>query len=389
MDSPIPRARSGVEARRGVGILRCVEASRPDRRRRLRRGLRGAVLRAATRFTPRGDAPLPDLRKCRRVLAVSVNFRLGNTILATVGVAALLEALPGVELDFLGGPSAAAVFASFPLRRVRVVSRRDLFSPLRLARLVRELRRERYDAALHLSTATGSFGAFLTGVSGAPHRVGCLRRGGNVYFTSTLPSPRSRHKVDQVHELLAGLGIRSDAERTWIFSDAERGWAEVCLDEALGRGRGPALAFFVGARERKGKGWPLQHFAALAEGVRRRGLHPVVFLGPEEAARAAEIRSALGSALYVQEPDVRKVAALVGACAAALTPDAGPMHLAIAVGTPTLAVFRKSNHERWGPRPPHGRVHHDPEGTDPAGALEALLSLASRRGARRAASPGG
>ena len=55
---------------------------------------------------------------------------------------------------------------------------------------------------------------------------------------------------------------------------------------------------------------------------------------------------------------------------------------AIAVGTPTLAVFRKSNHDRWGPRPPRGRVHHDPAGTDPAGALEALLSLASQPRAR-------
>jgi ADP-heptose:LPS heptosyltransferase len=364
--------------------VRDAKATRPDRRRRLRRGLRGAALRAAARFAPRGDAPLPDLGKCRRVLVVSVNFRLGNTILATAGVSALLEALPGVELDFLGGPSAAAVFAGFPLRRVRTVARRDLFSPLRLARCVRALRRERYDAALHLSTSTGSFGAFLTGVSGAPHRIGCRRREGNVYFTSTLEPPRSRHKVDQVRELLAGLGIRSDAERTWVVSDAERAWARERLDAALGRGHAPALAFFVGARERKGKGWPLAHFAAVAVGARRRGFEPVVFLGPEEKARAGEIRSALGRALYVEEPDVRRVAALVGACAAALTPDAGPMHLAIAAGTPTLAVFRKANHDRWGPRPPQGRVHHDPQGADPAGALEALLALASQPRARAA-----
>lgn len=311
------------------------------------------------------------------MLAVAVNFRLGNTILATAGVAALVEALPGVELDFLGGPSAASVFGAFPLGRVRGVSRRDLFSPFRLARLLRELRRARYDAALHLSTSTGSFGAFLTGVSGARHRIGCRRREGNVYFTSTVEPPRSRHKVDQLCELLAALGIHADAERTWIFSSTERCEAEVRLDQALGPGRAPAVAVFVGARERKGKGWALRNFASVVEGARERGLRPVVFLGPEESARAGEIRSALGPALYVEEPDVRRVAALVGACAVALTPDAGPMHLAIAAGTPTVAIFRKPNHERWGPRPPHGRVHYDPAGDDPAGALAALLDLAA------------
>jgi ADP-heptose:LPS heptosyltransferase len=350
----------------------------PDRWRSLRRGLRGTLLRAATRFAPRGDVPPPDLQKCRRVLAVAVNFRLGNTILATTGVAALVEALPGVELDFLGGPSAAAVFAGFPLHRVRGVSRRDLFSPLRLVRLVRELHRARYDAALHLSSSTGSFGAFLTGVSGARHRIGCRRRDGNVWFTSAVEPPRSRHKVDQLRELLATLGIRSEAERTWIFSGAERREAEARLDRALGPGHPPAVAIFVGARERKGKGWALHNFASVLEGLRERGLRPVVFLGPEESARAGGIRSALGPALYVEEPDVRRVAALVGACAAALTPDAGPMHLAIAAGTPTVAIFRKPNHERWGPRPPHGRVHYDPGGDDPAGALAALLELAAR-----------
>lgn len=345
--------------------------------RRLRRGLRNALLGAATRFSPRGDAPLPDLRKCRRVLLVAVNFRLGNTILATAGVSALLEALPGVELDFVGGPAAAAVFASFPLRRVRVVARRDVLSPLRLARLVRELRGSGYDAAIHLSTATSSLGAFLTGVSGGTHRIGCRRGERNAYFTSALESPRSRHKLDQMREYLARLGVRSEAERTWIFTCAEREWAGAFLEKALGEGHAPALAFFVGARDAKGKGWAIENFAALADGVRERGFHPVVFLGPEEAARASEIRAALGRALYVEEPDVRKVAALVAACTAALTPDAGPMHLALAAGTRTVAVFRKPNHERWGPRPPRGHVHFDPGGDDAAGALAVLLSLAA------------
>jgi heptosyltransferase-2/heptosyltransferase-3 len=190
--------------------------------------------------------------------------------------------------------------------------------------------------------------------------------------------------VDQLRELLAMLGIRSAAERTWIVSGAERREAEARLDRALGADRPPALAFFVGGRERKGKGWALRNFASVLEGVRERGFEPVVFLGPEESARAGEIRSALGPALYVEERDVRQVAALVGACVAALTPDAGPMHLAIAAGTPTVAVFRKPNHDRWGPRPPHGRVHFDPRDDDPAGALAALLELAARPRAKAA-----
>jgi ADP-heptose:LPS heptosyltransferase len=102
----------------------------------------------------------------------------------------------------------------------------------------------------------------------------------------------------------------------------------------------------------------------------------LVFLGPEERAREAEIRAALGPAHYVDEPDLRKVAALLAACRAVLTPDAGPMHLAVASGAPTVAVFVRRNFERWGPRPPRGRVVYDPDGSRASEVLDALRKLA-------------
>lgn len=79
---------------------------------------------------------------------------------------------------------------------------------------------------------------------------------------------------------------------------------------------------------------------------------------------------------------MRSVAAIVACCGAVLSLDSGPMHLSVAVGAPTVAVFRKSNFDRWGPRLPHGEVIYDPEGTGARRALETLLRLydESRRG---------
>jgi ADP-heptose:LPS heptosyltransferase len=69
------------------------------------------------------------------------------------------------------------------------------------------------------------------------------------------------------------------------------------------------------------------------------------------------------------------VAALLAGCRAVLTPDAGPMHLSIAAGAPTVAVFVRGNFERWGPRPPRGAVVYDPDGTRAGEALDAILKL--------------
>jgi len=339
------------------------------------------MLRAAAPWAPRGDAPLPKLTDLGRVLLVNVNFRLGNTLLATPAVAALAEACPATRFDFLGGPAAPLVMRGQRLERVLGVARREFGQPLRLAGLIRALRGARYDAAVHLSPATSSLGGFLVWASGAPHRIGCRRAQGNVYFTSTIPAPRARHKVDRVREYLAALGIASQHERRLVLSEEERAWAE---GELAAR---PPLGVFVGARERKGKGWPLASAAAAVAALRADGLHPLVFIGPEEAARADEIRRALAPADFVREPDVRRVAALLSRCAVVLTPDAGPMHLAVAAGAPTVAVFRRPNADRWGPRPPHGEAVVDPDGTDVAAVVAAARRLSRPAGGASAPSP--
>lgn len=340
---------------------------------RLRRRARATVLRTMAPWAPAGDAPLPKLADLERVLLVHVNFRLGNTLLATPAVAALTETCPATRFDLLGGPAAAQVLRGQRIERVCTVARGDLARPLRLLGLIRELRREGFDAAVHLSPATSSLGGFFVWASGARHRIGCRRAQGNVYFTSTVPVPRARHKVDRMNEYLGSLGVAARHERNLVLSEGERSWAEGVIAAQ------PTAGVFVGARERKGKRWPLASGAAVVAALRGDGLHPMVFIGPEEAGREAEIRRALAPATFVREPDVRRVAALLAGCAVVVTPDAGPMHVAIAAGAPTVAVFRKANADRWGPRPPQGEAIVDPEGTDVAAVVAAARRL-SRAG---------
>ena len=343
------------------------------RRHRLRRRVRDGVLRLlAGRFAD-GSEPLPDLRRARRVLLVCVNQRLGNTLVATAGLAAIALALQGAQLSFVGGAPAARLLRGFPLARVRVVRRSDSLLPWRVWRLVRELRREEYDAAIHLSTATGSLGALLVGASGAAHTIGVRREQGNVYFRSAVEPPEARHKVDELLAYVRRLGLEAAGERTLALSADERAEGAARLRSLVGEPAGGAVGLFVGARGRKGKAWPLAGFASVAAGLRARDVAVLAFLGPEELSREGEIRAALGGACFVVEPDVRRVGALLSACRVVHTPDAGPMHLAIAAGAPTVAVFVRDNFDRWGPRPPHGLSIHDPEGTRAVDVLDAVL----------------
>jgi len=335
----------------------------------LRRRLQQRVIGLIARFGPAGDRPPPDLRQCRRILLVFVNFRLGSTVLVTPGVAALVEALPEAELDFLGGPAAPLLLERAGLHQIRAVRRADLFWPHRLWRLRRSLRAARYDVALHLGTSATSLGALLVGLCGAPHRIGCRGTSPNVHFTSALPGPRARHKLDRLAEYLSRLGIKIEGERVLRLTGDERAWAE----RRLGTSARPRVAFFVGGRDRKGKAWPVEYFAAVRRGLAERGAGVIVFVGPEERERSESIRAALDVAECIDEPDLRRVAALIACCDAALAPDSGPMHLSLAVGTPTVALFRKPSAERWGPRAGQGEAIVDPEANRPEATLAALL----------------
>ena len=79
-----------------------------------------------------------------------------------------------------------------------------------------------------------------------------------------------------------------------------------------------------------------------------------------------------------KEPDIRRVAALISGCQAVFTPDSDPMHLSIAVGTKTVALFVKPNFDRYGPRQPKGEVVFDTYGTSADRALQTILKFCTQ-----------
>ena len=167
-----------------------------------------------------------DLRMAKRILLVLVNYRMGNTVLATPAVSALIDALPMAEFSLLADLMHPVFLKDTTCKHVYTVSRRDSWSPLRMWRLIRTLRRESYDVAIHLSMATASLGAFIMYASGAKHRIGCRGSVGNIFFTSAMEHPHASHKVDQINEYTRWLGIHTSGERKLVLSNEERCWAE-------------------------------------------------------------------------------------------------------------------------------------------------------------------
>ena len=88
-----------------------------------------------------------------------------------------------------------------------------------------------------------------------------------------------------------------------------------------------------------------------------RGLDMVIVKGRMDDEPAAELAALLPQAEGARGFTPRGTAGLLARARAAVVNDSGPMHLAAAVGIPTLALFGPSDESLWGPWSDIGRAH--------------------------------
>jgi len=102
------------------------------------------------------------------------------------------------------------------------------------------------------------------------------------------------------------------------------------------------------------KRWPVERFAEVIRALRRdRALEIVVHQGPADAEPAQRLLALLeGDAVVLLEPDLPRLAAVLGGARAYLGGDSGVSHLAAAVGTPSVLLFPPATRRRWTPWSP-------------------------------------
>ena len=178
--------------------------------------------------------------------------------------------------------------------------------------------------------------------------------------------------MDQNLALLGPLGIpvRDSAPNARYLLESPRPAAESFCD-ALGS---PFALLHPGA-SRAQKSWGEEQFAALARRLASRaGLATAISWGPGDEDRAERLARLIPEAGRIPRLDFAGLAHVMARCAVFIAGDTGPVHLADALGVPTLALFqpgaRRNVPERN--RPYRGSwLRYDP-GTD----LETVVTKA-------------
>ena len=223
-------------------------------------------------------------------------------------------------------------------------------------RLARTLRGRRFDLVFDLQGLLRT--GVMTRATAAPVRVGLqtAREGSHLACTTVLAGTGrdvpARLRYRKIVEAVGGDPASSGADLP--LTPADRAWASERL-RALPR---PLLAVCPGARWET-KRWPAAKFAALAGRAHRDLGAAAVLLGsPDERDICAEVEHRLADRMpssavlnLAGGTTLRQLAAVLEACTWAAANDSGPMHLADAVGTPTVGVFTCTSPFLSGPPP--------------------------------------
>ena len=281
---------------------------------------------------------------------------LGDTLVFIPALRALREGLPKAELHLLASPIAAEVYADCPLVN-RIWTRPEPQASWREGwRLLRTLRRQRYDCVLldanHLAFAYQAAAAFL----GARHTIGFDWDGRGALSTSRLPIPESGSKIDANLELVRALGVSTAPRRMeyWISQDTS---AEArALLKRHGVSEGGRLICLHPGSNWPSKQWFPERFAQLARLLRARHVAQIAVTGTAaEGALAEQIVRDSGPACFslAGETSLAVLAAVFRRAALVIAVDSGPRHLAEAVGAPLVILLSAQDDARlWSPADP-------------------------------------
>lgn len=273
-------------------------------------------------------------------------------VLLTPALRALKNAYPESNLALLLRPPVADLMEAHPYVDTCIVDTKNRGRYRSLTGLVRRIHRGAFDVAVVLHP-TSFRNALLPFLARVPIRVGTnvSRRG--LLLTASCEDDTRVHEVHRYLRVLRLLTINASPDFLEFWhTDADRKMIQDILHAEGVSLSDRLIALNLGTTWRT-KRWDIANFVEVIEQIARRTPDTRVVLtgSSTETELAAALPTSLPAINLVGKTSILQLGALLERCEICLTCDSGPMHIAAAVGTPTIALF--------GPTDP---VRHKPYG---------------------------
>ncbi|EKD49665.1 MAG: hypothetical protein ACD_63C00076G0003 [uncultured bacterium] len=303
----------------------------------------------------------------KNILVLSLD-EIGDTLLATPALKYLRDAFPKAKIfvacrdrvcEVLDGNTNVDEILKMDMPRMGVPSlksyKRDFY---RVESVIRQIYKKTddvdFDLGIDLKADIRTI-KILKDLK-IPVRVSQAIRSGGFWLTHVAPYLGETHEV--IRKLSIVNFIKKIKDKSYLkqkmkifVSDKDRKKAQVVLaTNGLERGKQYVVMHaFAGWRPKE---WPKDRFAKLADYIREKYDLRTVLVGTEEEADGIlEIQDLAKSVpLNVAgQTTVKETAAIIEGAKFFVGNDSGPMHIASAVQTPTVALFGQNIPKRYGP----------------------------------------
>jgi len=301
----------------------------------------------------------PPLGAAPRILIVRLSA-LGDTLMTTPVAQALRETFPNAHIGWVVESRCADVIDGNPyIDRVHKWDK----TLSGLISVVREIRRESYEVALDVQGLLKS--AVIPWLARIPYRVGFIDARENAFrfLTHPLPAPPPAPFVSGRNlQLLEALGIPIDPSRHRLYfplNDLNRQTARLKL-ASLGL-EPKRFAALAPATTRPQKHWLEERWSRLAERLWKDLEMPSVLLGgPSDKTLLERIAKRCSTPLpVICDLSLKDAVAVIELASALVGPDSFPIHAALAVGTPAVALFGPNDPFRFKSEPGITVLEHD------------------------------
>jgi len=276
---------------------------------------------------------------------------IGDTLWGTPAIRALRTAFPEGYISVLTNPIGLQVLKGNPDIDDIFVFKRHLRGYLAIPGLLKRLKNRNFDTVF-IFHASDRIIWPLCAFTGAKRIIGVNGQSKGLDFILT-----TAIRQDNIHGIETRLRLvrevaKGESRKTISFylTEGDRKGASMLLEETGVHGDSLIIGLHPGAQKTY-KQWPLRNFIETGNRLMKDlGCRIVVTGDSKEKILCEELASKVTGAVSVAgRTSLRETAAIIERMSLFITNDTGPMHIAFALGTPTVALFCPTDPELCGP----------------------------------------
>lgn len=298
-----------------------------------------------------------DKSNINNILIRATNW-VGDAVMTLPALEAVRENFQSASITVLARPWVAPVFENHPaVKNTLIYNRHDGLKKniSEFFHITNLVRKNRYDLAILFQNAFEA--ALLAYLGRVTYRLGFDSDGRGLMLTHAIQRSSeifAVHQVEYYLSILKAVGLKAESRNPVLYLSKK----DIAKAENLLQLQGICKNDFIlgispGAIFGNAKRWPFERFAKISDWASERWGAKVIILG---SGKEKDIGNKIAGIMRNKAADfcgttsLGEAMGIISRCNLFVTNDSGLMHVAAALGVPTLAIFGSTDHVATGPR---------------------------------------